>query len=169
MKKVRLMASLLLAIRKEQKIRVRQPLSVAYIKIKERFEPEMLKLLISEINVKDVIIVDDFENDNNIIIRKEGIFEVGLNIEITKDLSHEGKAREIIRLVQDLRKQSGLQPKDKIELVLKAQKELDEIINKFRDYIMKETQTKQIVALKEGVEITQHTVDGHTIEIGIIV
>ena len=34
---------------------------------------------------------------------------------------------------------------------------------------MKETQTKQIVSLKEGVEINQHTVDGHTIEIGIIV
>lgn len=59
-------------------------------------------LLADEINVKKVV-VDANLNE-----------EVKLDINLTEELIEEGKIRDAIRMIQDLRKDKGLKPSDKM-------------------------------------------------------
>jgi isoleucyl-tRNA synthetase len=66
--------------------------------------------------------------------------QIALDIRITSELAGEGKAREVVRHVQELRKKSGLEMEDRIVLHLETPSEpLTEAIQKHRDYICSET------------------------------
>ena len=66
---------------------------------------------------------------------------VRLDMEITEDLLKEGRLREFIRSVQDLRKEAGLSVSDKIVLTYKNDPEITEIVETFK----KEIETKLVV------------------------
>ena len=80
-------------------------------------------------------------------ISKEGIsgaegngMLVALDTELTRELIQEGLVRDLVRNVQELRKQSGLNIIDRIELFVDgAGGDLSEAIANFRDYIEQET------------------------------
>ncbi len=59
-----------------------------------------------------------------------------LNKELTPELEAEGFSREVMRRVQSLRKKSGLEKKDRVDLVIKADKELRGRLDKFKEQIM---------------------------------
>ena len=66
--------------------------------------------------------------------------QVALDIRITSELAGEGKAREVVRHVQELRKKSGLEMEDRIVLHLETPSEpLTQAIQRHRDYICSET------------------------------
>jgi isoleucyl-tRNA synthetase len=67
-------------------------------------------------------------------VSREGGEVVALDVHLTEDLRHRGLAREVVRLVQDLRKTSGLDVSDRIHLHLVG---LDAIAGYF-DYIARE-------------------------------
>ena len=101
------------AIRKEQKLSVRQPLSAIHWSAKEKvleLAPELLSIILEELNVKTVVAEGDITE------RAEGgessggqyITSVVLEKQLTDQLRAEGLARELERQVQDLRKKSGL-------------------------------------------------------------
>ncbi|OGG25277.1 hypothetical protein A3A59_00350 [Candidatus Gottesmanbacteria bacterium RIFCSPLOWO2_01_FULL_42_10] len=48
----------------------------------------------------------------------KGELEVTLDTELTDELKIEGKARELIRLIQDLRKEKGLGVSEKVKIQL---------------------------------------------------
>ena len=56
-------------------------------------------------------------------------------------------ARELTRVVQDLRKKKGLVPRDEIELVIETDKSGEVFIRKFEDSIKKTTNS---IAIKFG-------------------
>lgn len=85
------------AIRKEHKIKVRQPVKKCKVKsIKGKVEDELLELIKEELNVKDVEITVG-----------AGELAVTLDTTITPELEKEGDARELIRQIQMLRKEKG--------------------------------------------------------------
>ena len=63
---------------------------------------------------------------------------VGITTEITNELKEEGLAREIIRRIQDFRKQADFEISDRIRLVYKASPGLASAMKKHQDYIMEE-------------------------------
>jgi isoleucyl-tRNA synthetase len=67
-------------------------------------------------------------------VSREGGEVVALDLNLTVDLRHRGLAREVVRLVQDLRKTSGLDVSDRIHLHVVG---LDAISGYF-DYIARE-------------------------------
>ena len=67
-------------------------------------------------------------------VSREGGEVVALDLHLTEDLRHRGLAREVVRLVQDLRKTSGLDVSDRIHLHLTGL----EAISGFFDYIARE-------------------------------
>jgi isoleucyl-tRNA synthetase len=83
-----------------------------------------------------------------VLVRSEGaeglstvdskLLIVAIDTEITSDLRAEGLARELIRRVQDFRKQADFEISDRIALVYKATPLLKEAIETHRDYIMEE-------------------------------
>jgi len=129
MEKVREIASYALKERADAGIKVRQPL--LSLTIRERLEEEFLSILREEINVKEII----FDKG-----QKE---EARLNTKITPELKREGNIREIIRVIQSLRKDANLVPKDKITLFYNADF-LEDIFSKEAELFEKETGVKEI-------------------------
>jgi isoleucyl-tRNA synthetase len=69
---------------------------------------------------------------------------VGVDTRITEDLAKEGKAREVVRHVQNLRKDAGLEMDDRIVLYLHTVSDkLRQAIEAHRGYIMNETLATQ--------------------------
>jgi len=96
MEQVREIVSLTLAKRMEAGIKVRQPLRKLTIKIK--LDKSLLKLIKDEVNVKEVVAGRQLE----------------LDTKITEELKKEGETRELIRAVNNIRKEMGLTPRDKV-------------------------------------------------------
>jgi isoleucyl-tRNA synthetase len=70
--------------------------------------------------------------------------QVLIDVRMTQALKDEGKARDVIRHIQELRKQAGLEMEDRIALYLHTESaELRRAIEAHRDYIMSETLTVQ--------------------------
>jgi len=90
----------LLERRAKAGIKVRQPLARA--RIDRHLPKEYLAIIADEVNVKDVTIGDD----------------VWLDTTITEELKLEGALREVVRAVQQLRKEAGLLPEDEISLTV---------------------------------------------------
>ncbi|MEK7497678.1 MAG: isoleucine--tRNA ligase [Patescibacteria group bacterium] len=101
------------AIRKEKQIPVRQPL--ASLTTNFTFSDELNILLQDELNVKEI---------------KKGE-KIELDTEITPILKAEGEAREIMRSIQDARKELGTRLDEKVEIILPSwPKEFEEEIKK---------------------------------------
>jgi len=62
-----------------------------------------------------------------------------LDTTLTDDLVNEGFAREIVRSVQDARKQAGLEVSDRITLGISGSDAVEKALEKHRDYVMNET------------------------------
>jgi isoleucyl-tRNA synthetase len=64
---------------------------------------------------------------------------VGLDTALDDALKREGLARELVRAVQDARKQAGLEVSDRIELLVEGDAAVADAVREHRDYIMSET------------------------------
>ncbi len=126
------------AARAEAKIRIRQPLASATIKIE--LANELQEILKDEINVKEIKV------DKNITS------EIELDTKLTNDLLVEGRYRDLIRVVQDLRKAAGLNQGDKVELFYGKDFADFEIIEKYTEELKKETNLSNVSQV-EGADI----------------
>ncbi len=106
MKIVREIVEMGLAKRDEVKIKIRQPLASITVTRDYRLTggDEWIKLISDELNVKDVILIAG--ND-------EG---VELDTKITPELEREGLKREIVRLINNMRKEHGMTIADRISI-----------------------------------------------------
>lgn len=104
MKKVRDVVTAALALRTSAKINVRQPLQ--RMTLKETLPTEYTLILLDELNVKEVAFDESL---SDICV---------LDTTMTAELVREGDVRNLIRAVQDARKEQGLTPKDEIVLTL---------------------------------------------------
>jgi len=135
MSEVRNIAALGLKIRNEAGIKIRQPLALLKIR---NFKSEILKnkelleLIKDELNIKEIIFDKNIEN------------EVWLDMNITDELKEEGILRDVLRALQDLRKKTGLTPRDKPFLSVFGNSEGVEFIKKHSDTILKEANFSRI-------------------------
>ena len=70
---------------------------------------------------------------------EEGGYLVGLDTSLTEALEREGLARELVRTVQEARKQAGLEVSDRIILRIDGTPEVAAALDAYRDYVMEET------------------------------
>jgi len=91
------------------------------------------------------------------LVANSGNITVALDITITEELKNEGIARELVNRIQNLRKDSGFEVTDKINVQIEAGNgTLKDAIEKNADYIKSETLTETITfseALPSGTEI----------------
>lgn len=89
----------------------------------------------------DKIIVNRIEKASLKVVN-EGTLTVGLDTEINRELLLEGAARDLVRGIQNLRKEKGLDVVDKIRLVVSETDNSDILAQAFKihkEYIMNET------------------------------
>ena len=89
------------------------------------------------------IIVERLEKANLKVVN-DGTLTVALDSEITEELKLEGYVRDLVRGIQNLRKESGLEVTDRITLTLSGDSELNKAYSNFADYISNETLADKI-------------------------
>ena len=130
MEKVRKIVTVALAERAKARLKVRQPLSELQItNYNLRKEKELLNLIKEEVNVKEITFGKTFK----------------LETKITPELKEEGVVREIIRSLQEMRKKAKLKPQHKILVRYFGTANLNRILNKNRNFILKETKAKDFL------------------------
>lgn len=130
MAKVREVVTEGLQLRAQAKMKVRQPL--AKVTIKEKVENELVDIIKDELNVKEVV-VDETQQE-----------KVLLDTNLTEELIQEGKARELIRHIQELRKEAGYEVDNKIKIWYNG---MSVVFGNLGELIAKETLSE---ALNEG-------------------
>ncbi len=68
-------------------------------------------------------------------VANEGSLTVALDIQVTPELRQEGVAREVVKRIQNLRKESGFDITDRIRITIQHHEQTDEALEKFKDYI----------------------------------
>lgn len=156
-----------LALRAAAGIKVRQPLGTVVL---ENPAPALLSqlereknagfyhdLITEELNVKKIKTqLNGPSGLNNL--------KVMLDTEITPELREEGIMRELVRVIQNARKDAGLNVEDRISLLIDTESpEIQQAINTHQDVILAETLTEeygdvptdayQLTAKVEGLEI----------------
>ena len=100
-------------------------------------------------------------------VANEGALTVALDVEVTDELRREGVAREIVKKVQAIRKDSGFEITDRISVVLSSSEVSDAAVEQFREYICNQVLADSLevnVALSEGEGIE---LDGCTIKVTV--
>jgi isoleucyl-tRNA synthetase len=94
---------------------------------------------------------------------------VGVDAVVTPDLRAEGLAREVVRRVQDLRKQAGFDIADRIYLYVSASPALAQAVQTHRAYVMNETLSLDLLASEPPQDMTSVTVslEGEQLTLGV--
>lgn len=113
------------ALRKENQVKLRQPLAkLTVTSTLAKPNDNLLDVLADEVNVKLVV------------WQTKDKLKVELDFDLTDELKAEGEARELVREIQKLRKQLGLKPEDL------ATFEVPQIPTGWQDYIESKTRSK---------------------------
>jgi isoleucyl-tRNA synthetase len=109
-------------------VKVRQPLeSVTIPEVDEKLKP----VIAEELNVKEVRFFEKGSGDT-----------INLDINVTAELKEEGIARELIRVIQNARKNAGFNVEDRIEtFIISDSQEVRKALEKFKNVVNAETLT----------------------------
>jgi len=222
MKLAQKISSLVLSLRKKEKIKVRQPLQKIMIPIRDKADRERIKkvenLIKSEVNIKEIDLIDDasgilvkkikpnfktigpkygkqmkalsgmisgwgkadilqVENnkgwkgeingetieleESDFLITTDDIpgwlvavdnhLTVALDIEISDELKKEGIARELVNRIQNLRKESGFDVTDRINITFKTNKQIRNAIVSYEKHLKSEVLADKIIFNEQSI------------------
>ncbi|MEK7076154.1 MAG: class I tRNA ligase family protein, partial [Patescibacteria group bacterium] len=141
MDEIRNIVTLGLAQRKEKQIKVRQPLRAVHLGLSNEFPEDLEVLIQGELNVKEVVYD---KSQKELVI---------LDSEFDEALIHEGYARELMRQIQDMRKEAKYKVDDEIFGQWHSENpDLSAAINKWSDEIKKDVLLKNFENHPHGDE-----------------
>ena len=112
---------------------------------------EIVELMLSEVEITS-------EDIPGWTVASKGALTVALDIEITPELIQEGNAREFVNRIQKIRKDSGFDVTDRIDVKVSANNGIKESLAKFNNYICAEI-------LADKLELASDINDGTEIEV----
>ena len=117
--------------------------------------------------MEEEVIIEEIPK-NNLCVNGNKEFKIGLDVNISKELKMEGMVRDLIRYVQNFRKDSELEVSDRIKFAILASDEIIESINQFEDYFKNETLIESISNNLENMDYrTKFSINNQDVEIGI--
>jgi len=112
---------------------------------------EFVELVLSDVEISS-------EDIPGWTVASKGPLTVALDINVTPELIQEGDAREFVNRIQKIRKDSGFDVTDRIEVRVAAQNGISQSLARFNDYICAEI-------LADRLEFTSQIDEGTEIEI----
>jgi isoleucyl-tRNA synthetase len=138
-----------------QRLRAELPLGL-------EVEGEKVELAPEEVLVRE-------EPQEGLVVASERGVTVAMDVVLTSDLVAEGLAREVVRRVQNLRKEAGFNLDDRIITTYQAEGELAEAVEAWREFISAETLSVELRAGSpdEGAVVSEDRVDDHLLSLGV--
>lgn len=140
-----------LSLRAKAGLKVRQPLASVSIPVLEG-EFDFTPILVDELNVKTVKRAKDVQIDTK----------------LTPELKREGLMREIVRHIQSLRKESGFEVSDRIELeITSGDPEIIQTVSEHTDVIYNEVLAVEGFTANDRTNSKDLDVDGHKFKVSV--
>jgi len=95
------------------------------------------------------------------MVASKGGLTVALDIQVSEELELEGNARELVNRIQKIRKDSGFELTDRIQVNLSYVEKLSTTITKYKEYICAEI-------LADGLDVDTNLIDGTEVEVNEI-
>ncbi len=170
------------AARNTARIKLRQPLARAAVIADKTILNRLAavkELVREELNVKNLDLISakenlvDYKSDQPTqayVFQEEESVLMALDIRISDELRKEGVARDIVRRIQDQRKQAGLEISDQIEIYYQTGPKLTDVFSTHRDYIATETLARKLVdsAPPDQSHTADYALQGEKLSIGIL-
>ena len=120
------------------------------------------------IEASDVEIIS--EDIPGLLVANEGNLTVALDITVTDELRREGIARELVNRIQNIRKTSGFDITDKIDVYIASNGETDLVVEEYRDYMSRQVlaNTFEILGVLSGEAVTELDFDTFKVNIRIV-
>lgn len=145
------------AARAKAGIKVRQPLDKAVVGVETEGEKKALKNLatevMEEINVKQLVVLSEAKereefpsNMPDYSVANDARYWVAISTELTPELIAEGVSRELVRHLQNMRRNAKFDITDHIITYYQTKEPLiKQVINTFADYIKQETLSQELI------------------------
>jgi isoleucyl-tRNA synthetase len=138
--------------REQAGIKIRQPLASVSVTATE-MSNDLQEILRDELNVKEIIL---------------GAKAISLDTNITAELKTEGNARELVRAIQIMRKEQGLEVTDHILLGWTSDApEIEAAFEKWGDYIAAETLSDKVTQNSDA-EAAETKINGSVVKLRIV-
>jgi isoleucyl-tRNA synthetase len=174
-------ASLGRAARAKAGVKVRQPLREALVSVATAAEKKALQGLASEImeeiNVKQLTVMSEASGQEvftsgkpEYSVANDAKYWVAVSVNLSPELIAEGVSRELVRHLQNMRRNAGLDITDHITTYYQTEERLiEQVMNTFGDYIKRETLSREIIdgLPPDGVWGEKHRVSNGEISLAI--
>ncbi|MDY0142153.1 MAG: isoleucine--tRNA ligase [Bacteroidales bacterium] len=120
-----------------------------------------------KIGVADVEIIS--EDIPGWLVTNEGKITIALDINLSPELIEEGIAREFVNRIQNIRKDSGFDVTDKININIQSHKDLDASIKNYSEYICSQTLGNSIEIVKKMEQNNSFTVEVNNFETELVI
>jgi isoleucyl-tRNA synthetase len=117
-----------------------------------------ISILVNDKNTtlcKDDVVISSQDIEGWLVANNDGV-TVALDVTISLDLKNEGIARELVNRIQNIRKDSGFEVMDRVEITIQEDEKLNVAVSQYLEYIKRETLTEVLQfeqKLNEGTEI----------------
>lgn len=167
------------AARARAGIKVRQPLGKAVARVATEQERRALERLaaeiVEEVNIKQLVVSSakrgEFPSEEmGYSVASDARYSVAVNTEMTAELIAEGVSREIVRHLQNMRRNAGLDITDHIITFYQTDEPLlKQVIDAFAGYIKQETLSYELIAglPPDGAYSATHSVQNGEVSLAI--
>ncbi len=110
-----------------------------------------------KVTLNDEEVVVQTESRGGLAVASDKGVTVAVDIELTSLLVQEGYARDLVRAINNLRKEAGLEISDRIELTYQAGGEAAAALENFADYVKQETLAVSLATSEMDGAAVDHT------------
>jgi len=145
------------AARAKAGIKVRQPVAKAVVMVETKEDKKALEKLanevMEEINVKQLVVLSEAKerekfpsNMPDYSVANDARYQVAIHTELPSELIAEGVSRELVRHLQNMRRNAKFDITDHIITYYQTKEPLiKQVINTFADYIKQETLSQELI------------------------
>ena len=101
------------------------------------------------------------------LVANEGKLTVALEVTVTDELKREGIARELVNRIQNIRKSSGFEITDKINIVLSKNPDTDGAVNEYNTYICNQVLANSLTLADEVADGTELNFDDFSLYVKV--
>ena len=101
------------------------------------------------------------------LVANEGKLTVALEVTVTEELKREGIARELVNRIQNIRKSSGFEITDKINIVLSKNPDTEGAVNEYNTYICNQVLANSLTLADEVADGTELNFDDFSLYVKV--